>query len=110
MERDPLRVIGTEAPDRGRGGGAVRLRPFPEPGRTLGAEMLRERLEGGVVLKRRPELAAEGLEGRIAARLERRPQRVEDGPQDLPDPGVIDELSLAHRGNAHALLVEEALR
>ena len=106
MERDPLRVIGAEAPDRGRGGGAVRLRPFAEPGRTLGAEMLRERLEGGVVLERRPELAAEGVEGRIAARLERRPQRVEDGPQDLPDAGVIDELSLAQRGDARALLVE----
>ena len=72
--------------------------------------MLRERLEGGVVLERRPELAAEGVEGRIAARLERRPQRVEDRPQDLPDAGVIDELSLAQRGDARALLVEEALR
>ena len=68
--------------------------------------MLRERLEGGVVLERRPELAAEGVEGRIAARLERRPQRVEDGPQDRPDAGVIDELSLAQRGDARALLVE----
>ena len=40
MERDPLRVVGAEAPDRGRGGGAVRFRPFAEPSRTLGAEML----------------------------------------------------------------------
>ena len=42
--------------------------------------------------------------------LERRPQRIEDRPQDLPDAGVIDELSLAQRGDARALLVEEALR
>ena len=86
MERDPLRVIGAEAPDLRRGGGAVRFRPFAEPGRTLGPEMLRERLEGGVVLERRPELAAEGVEGRIAARLERRPQRVEDRPQTSQTP------------------------
>src|SRR4051812_27476180 len=96
MEGDVFAVLGRKASNCVRAGVTERFRPIAKPPAAFMAEMLQQGLKRRVGFERFAFGPAKGVERRIAAASAKvRPERIEEGPLQPPNGGMVDERALA---------------